>query len=174
MPGYRRLDGRIYRCAAGERRAKVHAVDVGHGQLAWKLRCDDRVVVHEKTNARYLDRADGARSDRGAGVRCELHRAGDVAAGATGAYVLPGAWAIVLIKPQFEAGAAAVGGKGVVRDPAVHRAVCERLTHWWSGLPGWTVAGVVESPITGPEGNKEFLLGATLDLLRTGPRPSED
>jgi 23S rRNA (cytidine1920-2'-O)/16S rRNA (cytidine1409-2'-O)-methyltransferase len=74
----------------------------------------------------------------------------------------PGAWAIVLIKPQFEAGAAFVGGKGVVRDPAVHQAVCERVIQWWSGLFGWTVAGVVESPITGPEGNKEFLLGATL------------
>ena len=53
-----------------------------------------------------------------------------------------------------------VGGKGVVRDPAVHQAVCERVATWWSGLPGWKVAGVVESPITGPEGNKEFLLGA--------------
>ena len=76
------------------------------------------------------------------------------------ALCVTGAWAIVLIKPQFEAGAASVGGKGVVRDPAVHRAVCERVTEWWSGVPGWTIAGVVESPITGPEGNKEFLLGA--------------
>ena len=76
------------------------------------------------------------------------------------ALCVTGAWAIALIKPQFEAGAALVGGKGVVRDPAVHQAVCERVTAWWAGLPGWTVAGVVESPITGPEGNKEFLLGA--------------
>ena len=75
-----------------------------------------------------------------------------------------GAWAIALIKPQFEAGAALVGGKGVVRDSGVHQAVCERVAAWWSGLPGWTVAGVVESPITGPEGNKEFLLGAALRL----------
>jgi 23S rRNA (cytidine1920-2'-O)/16S rRNA (cytidine1409-2'-O)-methyltransferase len=73
---------------------------------------------------------------------------------------VPGAWAIVLIKPQLEAGAGAGGSKGVVRDPAVHLAVCERVKSWWAGLPGWRVAGVVESPITGPEGNKEFLLGA--------------
>ncbi|HEY0185158.1 MAG TPA: TlyA family RNA methyltransferase [Rhodopila sp.] len=141
--------------------AKVHAVDVGHGQLAWKLRCDERVVVHEKTNARYLDRA--AIPDAIGAVVCDASFIGL-------ATVLPaalslcagGAWAIALIKPQFEAGAAFVGGKGVVRDPAVHQAVCERVTRWWSGLPGWTVSGVVESPITGPEGNKEFLLGATL------------
>jgi 23S rRNA (cytidine1920-2'-O)/16S rRNA (cytidine1409-2'-O)-methyltransferase len=139
--------------------AKVHAVDVGHGQLAWKLRCDPRVVVHEKTNARYLSR-DVVPDPIGALV-CDASFIGL-------ATVLPaplglcvdGAWAIVLIKPQFEAGAASVGGKGVVRDAAVHQAVCERVAAWWSGLPGWTVAGVVESPITGPEGNKEFLLGA--------------
>jgi 23S rRNA (cytidine1920-2'-O)/16S rRNA (cytidine1409-2'-O)-methyltransferase len=70
----------------------------------------------------------------------------------------------VLIKPQFEAGAASIGRKGVVRDPIVHRTVCDRLMNWWSGLPGWVVSGVVESPITGPEGNKEFLLGACLTL----------
>jgi 23S rRNA (cytidine1920-2'-O)/16S rRNA (cytidine1409-2'-O)-methyltransferase len=139
--------------------AKVHAVDVGHGQLAWKLRCDDRVVVHEKTNARYLTRE--AVPDPIEVLVCDASFIGL-------ATVLPAplslcgaeAWAIVLIKPQFEAGAAAVGGKGVVRDPAVHQAVCERIVGWWSELPGWTVAGVVESPITGPEGNKEFLLGA--------------
>jgi 23S rRNA (cytidine1920-2'-O)/16S rRNA (cytidine1409-2'-O)-methyltransferase len=140
--------------------AKVHAVDVGHGQLAWRLRCDPHVEVHEKTNARYLSR-DVVPDPIGALV-CDASFIGL-------ATVLPaplglcvdGAWAIALIKPQFEAGAASVGGKGVVRDPAVHQAVCERVTAWWSGLPGWTVAGVVESPITGPEGNKEFLLGAS-------------
>lgn len=140
--------------------AKVHAVDVGHGQLAWKLRCDERVVVHEKTNARYLDRT--AVPDPIGALVCDASFIGL-------ATLLPaplslcaaGAWAIVLIKPQFEAGAASVGGKGVVRDPAVHEAVCQRVRQWWAGLPGWSVAGIVESPITGPEGNKEFLLGAT-------------
>ena len=141
--------------------AKVHAVDVGHGQLAWKLRCDERVVVHEKTNARYLDRS--AVPDPIEALVCDASFIGL-------ATLLPaplrlcvaGAWAVVLIKPQFEAGAASVGGKGVVRDPSVHKAVCDHVTRWWSGLPGWSVAGIVESPVTGPEGNKEFLLGATL------------
>ena len=144
--------------------AKVHAVDVGHGQLAWKLRSDDRVVVYEKTNARYLTRE--AVPDPIEALVCDASFIGlATVLPAPLALCIPGAWAIVLIKPQFEAGAALVGAKGVVRDPAVHQAVCERVTHWWSGLPGWTVVGVVESPITGPEGNKEFLLGATLASL---------
>jgi 23S rRNA (cytidine1920-2'-O)/16S rRNA (cytidine1409-2'-O)-methyltransferase len=144
--------------------AKVHAVDVGHGQLAWKLRCDDRVVVHEKTNARYLDRS--AVPDPIDALVCDASFIGlRTILPAPLALCVADAWAIVLIKPQFEAGAASVGGKGVVRDPAVHQAVCDRVVDWWSALPGWSVAGVVESPITGPEGNKEFLLGARLTSL---------
>jgi 23S rRNA (cytidine1920-2'-O)/16S rRNA (cytidine1409-2'-O)-methyltransferase len=140
---------------------KVHAVDVGHGQLAWRLRCDQRVVVHEKTNARYLDRSMIA--DPIDALVCDASFIGlRTVLPAPLALCVAGAWAIVLIKPQFEAGAALVGGKGVVRDPAVHQSVCARVVDWWSGLPGWTVAGIIESPITGPEGNKEFLLGATL------------
>jgi 23S rRNA (cytidine1920-2'-O)/16S rRNA (cytidine1409-2'-O)-methyltransferase len=145
--------------ANGARR--VHAVDVGHGQLAWKLRCDERVVVHEKTNARYLTR--NVVTDPVDALVCDASFIGL-------ATLLPapislcaeGTWAIALIKPQFEAGAKAVGGKGVVRDPVVHRDVCDRVANWWAGLPNWIVDGVVESPITGPEGNKEFLLGARL------------
>jgi 23S rRNA (cytidine1920-2'-O)/16S rRNA (cytidine1409-2'-O)-methyltransferase len=141
--------------------AKVHAVDVGHGQLAWKLRCDDRVVVHEKTNARYLDHS--AIPDPIEALVCDASFIGlATVLPAPLALCVPGAWAVVLIKPQFEAGSAAVGSKGVVRDPAVHQEICERMTQWWVRLPGWTVAGVVESPITGPEGNKEFLMGASL------------
>jgi 23S rRNA (cytidine1920-2'-O)/16S rRNA (cytidine1409-2'-O)-methyltransferase len=141
--------------------AKVHAVDVGFGQLAWKLRGDARVVVHEKTNARYLDRSMVA--DPIQALVCDASFIGlATLLPAPLSLCVPGAWAVALIKPQFEAGAAAVDGKGVVRDPAVHRAVCERITAWWASLPGWTVLGVVESPLTGPEGNKEFLLGATL------------
>jgi 23S rRNA (cytidine1920-2'-O)/16S rRNA (cytidine1409-2'-O)-methyltransferase len=139
--------------------AKVHAVDVGHGQLAWRLRCDQRVVVHEKTNARYLTRT--VVPDPIGALVCDASFIGL-------ATLLPeplalceaGAWAIALIKPQFEAGPTLVGSKGVIRDVAVHRLVCQRVVEWWSGVPGWTIAGVVESPITGPEGNKEFLLGA--------------
>ena len=139
--------------------AKVHAVDVGFGQLAWKLRTDPRVAVHEKTNARHLTAAVVA--DPIGVLVCDASFIGlATLLPAPLELCVPRAWAIALIKPQFEAGAASVGSRGVVRDAAVHRAVCERVAGWWCGLPGWTVAGVAESPITGPEGNKEFLLGA--------------
>jgi 23S rRNA (cytidine1920-2'-O)/16S rRNA (cytidine1409-2'-O)-methyltransferase len=142
--------------------AKVHAVDVGHGQLAWKLRSDPRVVVHEKTNARYLN-ADTVQDSIGAMV-CDASFIGlSTVLPAPLALCGDGAWAIVLIKPQFEAGAASVGSKGVVRDPEVHRAVCQRAAEWLGARPHWRVMGVAESPITGPEGNREFLLGARRD-----------
>ena len=139
--------------------AKVHAVDVGHGQLAWKLRSDPRVVVHEKTNARYLT-ADII-PDPIQALTCDASFIGlATLLPAPLGLCAPGAWAVALIKPQFEAGPDAVGRKGVVRDPAVHRAVCERIHAWWDALPGWTVIGITESPITGPEGNREFLIAA--------------
>jgi len=142
--------------------AKVHAVDVGHGQLAWKLRSDPRVVVHEKTNARYLT-ADTIADPIGALV-CDASFIGlTTLLPAPLALCAPGAWAVALIKPQFEAGPAAVGSKGVVRDPAVHQAVCDRIHAWWSALSGWRVLGITESPITGPEGNREFLIAAVRD-----------
>ena len=147
--------------------ARVHAVDVGHGQLAWSLRNDPRVAVHERTNARYL----GAETiaDPVEVLVCDASFIGL-------ATVLPaplalcgdGAWAVALIKPQFEAGPDAVGRKGVVRDPAVHQAVCDRVRAWWSGLAGWRVLGVTESPITGPEGNREFLIAAVRDEASPG------
>jgi 23S rRNA (cytidine1920-2'-O)/16S rRNA (cytidine1409-2'-O)-methyltransferase len=139
---------------------KVHAVDVGRGQLAWSLRNDPRVVVHEKTNARYISTATIA--DPIEALVCDASFIGlATLLPAPLSLCVSGAWAVALIKPQFEAGPEAVGRKGVVRDPAVHQAVCERLGGWWSGLPGWRVLGVTESPITGPEGNKEFLMAAT-------------
>lgn len=139
--------------------ARVHAVDVGHGQLAWKLRTEPRVVVHEKTNARHLDSA--AVPDRISALVCDASFIGlRTLLPAPLALCAPGAWAVALIKPQFEAGPEAVGRKGVVRDPAVHTAVCEGVRAWWAALPFWQVIGVVESPITGPEGNKEFLIAA--------------
>jgi len=139
--------------------AKVYAVDVGHGQLAWKLRNDPRVVVMEKTNARAL----------GASlipepidfICCDASFIGlTVVLPAAMALAKPGAHLVALIKPQFEVGRARVGKKGVVSDPALHTEVCERISAWMSALPGWSVLGVTESPITGPEGNKEFLIGA--------------
>jgi 23S rRNA (cytidine1920-2'-O)/16S rRNA (cytidine1409-2'-O)-methyltransferase len=143
---------------------RVHAVDVGHGQLAWKLRQDPRVVVHEGVNARYLTRTEIPEPvDL---VTCDASFIGL-------ATVLPAPLALVagvaaliaLIKPQFEAGPKQVGKGGVVRDPAVHQAVCERIEEWLSEQPGWRVIGVTESPVTGPAGNKEFLLYASKGAL---------
>lgn len=142
--------------------AKVHAVDVGHGQLAWKLRSDPRVVVHERTNARYLDA--GTIADPIEALVCDASFIGlQTLLPAPLALCIPGAWAVALIKPQFEAGPGQVGSKGVVRDPAVHQAVCARIRGWWEATAGWQVLGIAESPITGPEGNKEFLIAARRD-----------
>ena len=139
--------------------AQVHAVDVGHGQLAWKLRSDPRVVVHEKTNARYLDAV--ALADPIQALVCDASFIGlSTLLPAPLGLCVSGAWAVALIKPQFEAGPELVGRKGVVRDPGVHQAVCERVSAWWMAQSGWTVLGIAESPITGPEGNKEFLIAA--------------
>jgi 23S rRNA (cytidine1920-2'-O)/16S rRNA (cytidine1409-2'-O)-methyltransferase len=139
--------------------ARVYAVDVGHGQLAWNLRNDPRVVVLERLNARYLE-ATHIPEPVGA-VVCDASFIGlATVLPAALALTAPGAFAVALIKPQFEAGAKLVGKGGVVRDPNIHRAVCARVRQWWSGLPGWEVLGITESPITGPEGNKEFLIGA--------------
>jgi 23S rRNA (cytidine1920-2'-O)/16S rRNA (cytidine1409-2'-O)-methyltransferase len=139
--------------------ARVHAVDVGHGQLAWKLRSDPRVMVYEKTNARHLTAA--IIPEPIAALVCDASFIGLQTVLPAGlALCAPGAWAVALIKPQFEAGPGQVGRKGVVRDPLVHQQVCARITAWWAGLPGWEVLGIAESPITGPEGNHEFLIGA--------------
>jgi 23S rRNA (cytidine1920-2'-O)/16S rRNA (cytidine1409-2'-O)-methyltransferase len=137
----------------------VTAVDVGRGQLAWSLRQDPRVEVREGINARYLSSSDfGRRFDLIVGDLSFISLTKILPA----AFELlkPEGSMIVLIKPQFEAGAANVGSKGVVRDPVVHQEVCERIVKWIGSLEIWRVDGIVESPITGPEGNKEFLLGA--------------
>jgi 23S rRNA (cytidine1920-2'-O)/16S rRNA (cytidine1409-2'-O)-methyltransferase len=139
--------------------ARVYAVDVGHGQLAWKLRQDPRVQVLEKTNARYLD-ASMIAEPIGALV-CDASFIGlRTILPAPLTLCAPGAFAVALIKPQFEAGPGQVGKGGVVRDPALHHSICAMITDWWAGLAGWQVLGITESPITGPEGNKEFLIAA--------------
>ena len=120
--------------------ARVYAVDVGHGQLAWALRTDPRVVVHERVNARYLS-AEQVPEPIEALV-CDASFIGlATLLPAPLALCAPGAWAVALIKPQFEAGPGQVGKGGVVRDPAVHRAVCARMRDWWAALPGWRVLG---------------------------------
>jgi 23S rRNA (cytidine1920-2'-O)/16S rRNA (cytidine1409-2'-O)-methyltransferase len=139
--------------------ARIHAVDVGRGQLAWKLRQDPRVVVHEGINARYLSRAEIAEPiDL---VTCDASFIGlATLLPAPLALAAEQAALVALIKPQFEAGPGDVGKGGVVRDPAIHRAVCERVAAWLGAQPGWHVVGIADSPITGPAGNREFLLYA--------------
>ena len=138
---------------------RVYAVDVGHGQLAWKLRQDPRVIVHERLNARYLTRADIPEPlDI---ITCDASFIGlATVLRAPLALTAEQAQLVALVKPQFEAGPDRVGKGGVVRDPEVHREVCERVVAWVAAQPGWSVAGTVESPIRGPEGNREFLLYA--------------
>lgn len=139
--------------------AKVYAVDVGQGQLAWKLRTDPRVVVLERTNARHLDAA--LIPEPIGALVCDASFIGLRTVLPAGlALCAPGAFAVALIKPQFEAGPERVGKGGVVRDPAVHLEVCETIDAWFAALPGWSTIGITESPITGPEGNREFLIGA--------------
>jgi 23S rRNA (cytidine1920-2'-O)/16S rRNA (cytidine1409-2'-O)-methyltransferase len=138
--------------------AKVFAVDVGTNQLAWSLRQDPRVIVHEKTNARYLTGAivtepvDIVVCDASfIGLAKVLDTALD--------FAKPGGRLLALIKPQFEAERTEIGKGGVVRDPAVHARICDAVAAWLRGR-GWRVEGVIASPITGPEGNVEFLIGA--------------
>jgi len=139
--------------------AKVYAVDVGHGQLAWKLRTDARVVVLEKTNARHLTRAQIP--DPVDLVVCDASFIGlETVLPAALALAKPGARLIALIKPQFEVGKGRVGKGGIVRELELHREVVDTITAWLGGLAGWTVLGVIDSPITGTDGNKEFLISA--------------
>jgi 23S rRNA (cytidine1920-2'-O)/16S rRNA (cytidine1409-2'-O)-methyltransferase len=138
--------------------SRVYAVDVGTNQLAWRLRQDPRVVVHEQTNARILNA--GIIPDKIDMVVCDASFI-SLAKVLPAALELakPGGKLVALVKPQFEAGREEVGKGGVIRDPDVHSRVCDAAVAWVASQ-GWRVLGVTESPITGPEGNKEFLLGA--------------
>ena len=138
--------------------ARVHAVDVGHGQLDWRLRNDPRVVVLERTNVRHLTREHVPEAiDL---VVCDVSFISlELALPAALALAGRNARVVALIKPQFEVGKGQVGKGGVVRDPALHEAVCARIARWLSEQ-GWQVLGVTASPITGPKGNREFLIAA--------------
>jgi len=140
--------------------ARVYAVDSGTNQLAWKLRQDERVIVHEQTSARILTEAhipepvdlivcDASFIGLAKVLEVPLR------------FAKPGARLAALIKPQFEAGRGEVGKGGVVRDPAVHRRVCDEVAAWLTAS-GWMVEDIVQSPITGPEGNVEFVILAHL------------
>ncbi|WP_414900805.1 TlyA family RNA methyltransferase [Sphingomonas flavalba] len=150
--------------------ARVYAVDSGTNQLAWKLRQDPRVIVHERTSARLLtadhipEPVDLIVCDASfIGLAKVLERPLTFAA--------QPARLMALIKPQFEAGRADVGKGGVVRDPAVRAAACSAVADWVAAQ-GWQVDGIVESPITGPQGNVEFLIAAHRGLPPVEQRPA--
>jgi len=138
---------------------RIFAVDVGRGQLDWRLRNDERVVVLEKTNARALTPSEIP--DPVDLIVCDASFISlKTILPASLALTAPGARLVALIKPQFEAGRNKVGKKGVVRDPEVRTAVCDDISSWLAARAGWQVMGLVESPITGPAGNVEYLIGA--------------
>jgi len=135
--------------------AKVYAVDVGYGQLAWSLRSDERVVSLERTNARYLTHEQVPEEPAFASVDVSFISLKLILPAVAG-LLREGGQAVCLVKPQFEAGREKVGKKGVVRDPAVHREVLEHfLSH--AKENGFTVLALSYSPVRGPEGNIEYL-----------------
>jgi 23S rRNA (cytidine1920-2'-O)/16S rRNA (cytidine1409-2'-O)-methyltransferase len=138
--------------------ARVYAVDSGTNQLAWKLRQDERVIVHEQTSARILTPAHIPEP-----IDLIVCDASFIALSkvlpVSMSFAREGARMVALIKPQFEAERHEVGKKGVVRDPAVHARVCAEVRAWLES-EGWAALDLVESPITGPEGNVEFLIAA--------------
>ena len=140
--------------------SKIYAVDVGYGQLDWKLSQDERVIVKEKTNARYL--TDKIIKHPLDALVC------DASFISLKKVLLPGlgllkshGWLVALIKPQFEVGKGLVGKGGVVRDPILHEEVVTDIRKWIKFEMKMNVLGVIESPILGPSGNKEFLMVAT-------------
>jgi 23S rRNA (cytidine1920-2'-O)/16S rRNA (cytidine1409-2'-O)-methyltransferase len=137
---------------------RVYAVDSGTNQLAWKLRTDPRVVVHEQTSARILTAGHIAEQIDVIVCDASFISLAKVLERPLG-FAAPGAVLVALVKPQFEAGQAEVGKGGVVRDPAVHARVCAEVEAWVQAQ-GWHVEGITASPITGPEGNVEFLIAA--------------
>jgi 23S rRNA (cytidine1920-2'-O)/16S rRNA (cytidine1409-2'-O)-methyltransferase len=148
---------------------KVYAVDVGYGQLDWKLRTDERVVNLERTNARYLTREQIPEELDFISVDVSFISLGLILPALRG-LLRPHGQIVCLVKPQFEAGREKVGKKGVVRDPAVHREVLEQfLTH--AAQSGLTVRGLTFSPIRGPEGNIEYLVHL---LKREAPEASAE
>ena len=137
--------------------ARVYSIDVGTNQLAWKLRSDPRVVSMEKTNMRDVTRAQVP--DPVDLIVCDASFIGlRTVLPAALALAAPGAHLAALIKPQFEVGKGRVGKGGIVREPELHDEVCETISRWLAEQPGWRMLGVTESPITGAEGNKEFLI----------------
>ena len=148
-------------CLLQQGASKVFAIDVGYGQLDWKIRSDPRVVVMERTNVRYVTLADlGEPLDLSVidvsfiSLRIVLP--------VIKTFLKPTGQVLCLIKPQFEAGKEKVGKKGVVRDPAIHKEVLDSFVALTQEI-GFTILGLTFSPVKGPEGNIEFLAHLTLD-----------
>ncbi len=139
--------------------SRVYAIDAGHGQLAASLAGDPRVVSMDRTNARHL--APGAIPEPLGAVVCDVSFiSATKVLGPVVAQAAPDAWAVVLIKPQFELAPEHIGKGGIVRDPALRQQACDAVELWWGEQPGWRVLGVIDSPIAGGDGNAEFLLAA--------------
>lgn len=136
--------------------AKVIAVDVGYGQLHWKLRQDPRVVILEKHNIRFLSPEKLEEPIQGAVIDVSFISL-KLVLPAVARLLLPDAFIIALIKPQFEVGKGLVGKGGVVRDPALHQQVIQELSVFFANA-NWQMQGLMQSPILGPKGNKEFLI----------------
>jgi 23S rRNA (cytidine1920-2'-O)/16S rRNA (cytidine1409-2'-O)-methyltransferase len=144
--------------------AKVYAVDVGHGQLAWKLQKDDRVIVLDKTNARHLTPSHIPEPVDLIVCDASFISLKTVLPAAL-ALTKPQARLMALIKPQFEARRDQIGPGGVVRDPDIHDRICTDISSWLGAHQDWHVLGITRSPITGPDGNIEFLIAAEKSTL---------
>ena len=138
---------------------RVYAVDVGYGQLDARLRGDGRVQVLERTNARRLTTVE-VPEPVGLVVCDASFISLRTVLPAPMALTSPDASLVALIKPQFEVGKGRVGKGGVVRDPMLHAEVCAEIAAWLAAVPGWRVLGIEPSPLLGPAGNREFLIGA--------------
>ena len=137
--------------------ARVYAVDVGRGQLLWRLSQDSRVVVLDRLNARYMGSEHVPEPVDI--VTCDASFIGlETVLPAPLSLTGPGARLVALIKPQFEVGRDEVGKGGIVRNPAARAAACERISDWLARRDGWRVLGIVESPIEGAGGNREYLI----------------
>jgi 23S rRNA (cytidine1920-2'-O)/16S rRNA (cytidine1409-2'-O)-methyltransferase len=142
--------------------AKVYAVDVGHGQLHTRLKADPRVVSMEECDARSLTR-ELIPEPVGAIVADVSFISLAKALPAPLELAAPGAWLVALVKPQFEAGRARIGKRGIVRDERARQAAVEEVRAWLAAQENWRVVGIVPSPIRGGSGNEEFLMGARKD-----------
>ena len=139
--------------------AKIYAVDVGHGQLAWKIASNPRVIVLDKTNARHLTQQHVPEPPEVVTCDTSFISLKQVLPAALSLSSV-NAWLVALIKPQFEVGKNLVGKGGIVREPLLHRQVCQDIQDWILQQQGWQFLGITDSPITGTDGNREFLLAA--------------